>query len=393
MSLRLSKVPSDPILGIVSKFKADKNPKKINLSIGEYLLNGELYKFNCVAKAEKLVNLNHRYLPIEGNNAFLEEHSKIILPERNSTKDLLKYQTISGTGALNLSGVILKKLGFTKIFLPNLTWPNHMNIYSACGFEIDSYDYLKLEENKEPLLSNLDDLKDKIVKSEKNTCFLFQANGNNPTGLNYTDSMIKELVPILKEHNKLVIVDNAYQGLSSKCYKEDVKLISELDFMRVPMMIASSCAKNLGLYGQRLGSLICALYEEDEEILDNLNSNIKKMIREIYSSPPKYGSQIAQIVFSTFKTEWKKECKELVNNLEISRKLLYEELKKENIIWNNLLQSEGLFYLSPLKEEEIEELAKKHSIYILKNGRINIAGLNHSDIPYFAECLKDIFIK
>ena len=333
MSFRLPKIPSDPILGIVSKFKADPNPKKLNLSIGEYVLKGKLYKFNCVKKAEQDIakELEHRYLPIEGNSEFLKEHAKIIFPEKEDHSELLKYQSLSGTGALNLSGSILKILGFNSIYLPNLTWANHNNIYSSYGLNIKNYKYLEKENKIKKLEVSvahpMDDLIKKIVESCNKSCFLFQANGNNPTGLNYTKEMINEIIPYLKKYNKTVIIDNAYQGLSSYSYKKDVEFITELDNHKVPMIIASSCAKNLGLYGQRVGSLICSLYSNDEFII-NLDSNIKKIIRGTYSSPPKYGSLIAEKVFKKYKKEWEEECKELVLNLGETRELLYEVLKK-----------------------------------------------------------------
>lgn len=66
--------PPDPILGVTEAFKADKNPKKMNLGVGAYRdENGKPYVLNCVKKAEKIVfdsNLDKEYLPITGHAEF-----------------------------------------------------------------------------------------------------------------------------------------------------------------------------------------------------------------------------------------------------------------------------------------------------------------------------------
>ena len=54
--------------------------------------------------------------------------------------------------------------------------------------------------------------------------------------------------------------------------------------------------------------------------------------------------------------EWENECLHLVQELKEKRYLLYNKLKKKNIIWENLIEGNGLFYLSPLNKIQIDEL-------------------------------------
>lgn len=66
--------PADPILGTALAFKADKNPKKMNLGVGAYRDdNGKPYVFSVVKEVdEKLAaqtkagTLDKEYLPIDG---------------------------------------------------------------------------------------------------------------------------------------------------------------------------------------------------------------------------------------------------------------------------------------------------------------------------------------
>merc|ERR1719384_1618266 len=67
--------PPDPILGIVEAFKADKDPKKLNFSVGAYRDDdGNPVVLNSVREAERRVvdqNLNMEYAPIGGPPGFV----------------------------------------------------------------------------------------------------------------------------------------------------------------------------------------------------------------------------------------------------------------------------------------------------------------------------------
>ncbi|EEB89759.1 hypothetical protein MPER_12110, partial [Moniliophthora perniciosa FA553] len=59
--------PADPILGVTEAFKADKDPRKINLGVGAYRDdNGKPYVLPSVKKAEDLIassKPDKEYLP------------------------------------------------------------------------------------------------------------------------------------------------------------------------------------------------------------------------------------------------------------------------------------------------------------------------------------------
>jgi len=67
--------PADPILGLTTGFKNDKNPKKVNLGVGAYRDNdGKPYVFPVVRKAEAAIvanlSLDKEYAPIDGDADF-----------------------------------------------------------------------------------------------------------------------------------------------------------------------------------------------------------------------------------------------------------------------------------------------------------------------------------
>ena len=119
--------------------------------------------------------------------------------------------------------------------------------------------------------------------------------------------------------------------------------------------------------------------------MDNLDDYIKKIIRSSYSNPPSFGTLIFNKIIDENYDEWEMECLELTKQLRKNREMLYTKLKNKNITWDNLVDGNGLFYLTPLNESQINKLSQEHSIYMLKNGRINIAGINENNINYIVD--------
>ena len=366
MISKLKKLKPDPILGIVSKFKLDKNPKKINLSVGEFVNGSNVYKFESVKKTEKNLDINYRYLPIEGCPEFIENSRNIVFGNSNN---YLGYQTLSGTGSLWLANQILKTVDLKDVVTSEITWPNHNQIFNIT----DKYEHS----------SDITNLLEKINSKESNV-FLFQSCCHNPTGIDYSNKKWDVIAKEIKRNNHYVIMDNAYQGLASGDTQIDNYSIKAFVKEKIPMIVCSSYAKNFGLYNQRLGSLFTNFETE------NLNDYVKRIIRSSYSNPPAFGGIIFNQVLKNNYSEWKSECKNLANKLKFNRKLLFDKLKEKNIIWENLKEGNGLFYLTPLNQEQIDKLASDESIYIVGNGRINIAGLNLDNIDYIVEKIETV---
>ena len=127
----------------------------------------------------------------------------------------------------------------------------------------------------------------------------------------------KELIPF---------VDLAYQGFATGDLDNDAYLPQKLASEGMEFLISQSFAKNMGLYGERVGALhvICKSKEETPKVL----SNLKTIIRSMYSNPPCHGVFIMKKIFSTpvYMEEWKKEVARVSGRIQEMRKLLYDEL-------------------------------------------------------------------
>lgn len=62
------------------------------------------------------------------------------------------------------------------------------------------------------------------------------------------------------------------------------------------MFVSQSFAKNMGLYGERAGALHIVL--NSKETADKVLSQLKQIIRSIYSSPSRHGATIAATILN-----------------------------------------------------------------------------------------------
>ena len=55
-----------------------------------------------------------------------------------------------------------------------------------------------------------------------------------------------------------------------------------------------------------------------------------------------------------------------------------------------LTRQHGMFSLTGLAAEQVERLREEYAIYVVANGRINVAGLNQPDVDYVAGALATV---
>lgn len=162
--------PPDAIFGLVEAFKKDTFPQKANLAVGAYRTNeGKPFLLPSVLKAEEIISkkkLDKEYLPITGNAQFCDLAAKFVFGEDSDIikKNLnLTIQSLSGTGALFIAGMFLKRFypGAKVVYIPDPTWPNHLKIFNLCGLETKTYRYYDRKVN----WFNFDFLKEDICVS------------------------------------------------------------------------------------------------------------------------------------------------------------------------------------------------------------------------------------
>jgi aspartate/tyrosine/aromatic aminotransferase len=386
-------LPDDPILGLPLLFAADPHPQKVNLGIGAYKNGeGQPHVLNAVRQAEVLLlqkNLNHEYLPIDGNPDFIKSGLELLFGRENpllTSGELYGAHTVGGSGALRIGGEFLADLLGKALYLSQPSWSNHTQLFKKSGLTLGNYPYY------DPATGSLDfkEMCKAIHKMDTGSIVLLHGCCHNPTGVDPTPDQWRELSKIMKEKKLFPFFDIAYQGFGQDL-DQDAYAIRHFAKEGHEMLVAYSFSKNFALYGERVGMLM--IRSTKPESIPAIASQIKYLIRCNYSNPPVHGSRIISTILQSpeLLEEWKKEVETMCARIKEMRQSLVASLQlKGHGNFTPLLKQTGLFSFMGLNTDQVMKLRKEKGIYMPTNGRINIAGLNHKNLEYTAEAITSV---
>jgi aspartate aminotransferase len=384
--------PPDAILGITEAFKADSFDKKINLGVGAYRDDaGKPYVLPSVREAERRVvdaKMNKEYAGITGVPEFPAAAAKLAYGESSPVLDRVAItQTISGTGALRIGAAFLERFytGDKKIFIPSPSWANHKAVFSDAGLGVKTYRYY----NKDTIGLDFEGMIEDIKSAHQGSVFLFHACAHNPTGVDPTPEQWMEVSKVCKERGHLAFFDMAYQGFASGDCDKDAFALRHFIEEGHQVALCQSFAKNMGLYGERVGafSIVCADGAEKKRV----DSQLKILIRPLYSNPPIHGARIASEILNDPKLyqQWLGEVKGMADRIITMRAALKDNLEKlgSKHDWSHITSQIGMFAYTGLTAGEMDKLAKEFSVYATKDGRISVAGITSGNVGRLAEAI------
>ncbi|KAG7370162.1 aspartate aminotransferase [Nitzschia inconspicua] len=387
--------PPDAILGIAAAYKACEHPQKVNICVGAYRDdNGNPYVLPTVRKAEyRLLEQNEvkEYLPIEGDRDFVYCAMKFAYGrEMDIENHVAAVQSLSGTGACMLGGQFLAQFWGSDhpIYVPNPTWGNHIKIFKQCGLKVRKYRYYDRSKNALDFEGMLKDIK----RAKDGSIILLHACAHNPTGCDPTMEQWKEIVSLISSKSHIAFFDSAYQGFATGNSEKDAQAFRYAVSQHVPILLAQSFAKNFGLYGERVGtlSIVCGDVVQKERIMSELRS----IIRPLYSSPPRHGSSIVKTILMdpALKEEYYQECAKMAIRIKKMRKKLEEALQVAGSIhdWSHITKQIGMFAYTGMDEAMCKQLTEEFSIFLTTNGRISMVGLNNSNLTYVANAIHTV---
>lgn len=396
--------PADKILGLNTKFQLDNNPLKINLGVGAYRDdNGKPWILPSVRMAEKILydtEKEKEYAPILGAPQYIEQVQRLLWGSDRYGLQLLSdgrvvtAQGVSGTGSLRVLAEFLKRFHYNqKVLVPYPTWGNHLTIMQRAGLYSDSYRYFDYKNN----VLDFDGMCEDLNNCDPGTGVLLHMCCHNPTGVDATPEQWDQIVEIVVRRQLLPVLDLAYLGFGSGDPIKDLGTLNKFNEaiakgLLPTYLMAQSFAKNMGLYGERVGSL--SVVTSDAEESTRVSSQLAKVIRSMYSSPPVHGAKIVKIILGTpeLYQQWLKDVKTMATRLTEMRQLLFDLLTKElanPLNWDHLLSQKGMFCFTGLSPEQVQLLRKK-GIYMTDDGRISIAGITTDNVRYLAICIDEV---
>lgn len=342
-------------------------------------------------------NAEHEYSKIDGNGEFNRLSIELAYGSDNAAlkeNRIAVCQSISGTGALRIGGVFLNRFyaGETqekrKIYLPAPTWGNHPAVFNDSGLQPTDYRYFNAKKN----CLDFDGLMEDLHRASDGSIFLFHACAHNPTGVDPTPNQWVEMSKKVREKRHICFFDMAYQGFATGNPDMDAFSLRKFVADGNAVLLAQSYAKNFGLYGERAGTFSVVAQSVTER--QAIESQLKLIIRPMYSNPPIHGAKIVREILenASLRTKWTEEIKIMANRIIEMRKTLKQKLIQNGstLDWEHITNQIGMFCYTGLDSMQVEMLTKEFHIYLTKDGRISIAGINSSNIDHLAYAIHQV---
>jgi len=388
-------VPGDPILGLTDLYNADPRADKANLGVGIYYDEaGRIPLLPSVAEVEKRLAAEGRprgYLPIDGLAAYVKATQGLLFGADSpllAEGKVASVQSIGGSGALRVGAELLGKiLPHKTLALSRPSWENHRALFSAGGFEITEYTYFDAASHGVDFAG----MKADLAKLQPGTVVLLHACCHNPTGADLTHAQWREIAELVIERQLFPFVDLAYQGFDQGLDADATAVRTFVEAGVSAFMVANSYSKSFSLYGERAGALsvVAASADEAKAVL----SQLKRIIRTIYSSPSTHGAALVAGVLGSaeLRARWEGEVAAMRERIHALRAGLVERLAAQNVgDFSFIARQAGMFSYSGLSKAQVARLREEHAIYAVDSGRICVAALNQRNLDKVAAAVAEV---
>ena len=384
--------PRDPILGVTEAFNADTNPNKVNLGVGVYYDEaGRVPLLDCVRQAEQAIaqkGAPHPYLPIDGIAAYDSAVQGLLFgADSGAVKEgrVITLQALGGTGALKVGADFLRKyLPSAQVWISDPSWENHRALFESAGFSVRAYPYYDEATHGvdfSAMVAALDD-------AEPDSIVVLHACCHNPTGADLSAEQWSRVIELVRRRGLVPVLDIAYQGFSEGL-AADGAIVSRFAATPGPLFVTSSFSKSFSLYGERIGALSVVAASRDEAT--RYLSQLKRVIRANYSTPPTFGGQIVATILTSpeLRSIWERELEAMRSRILSNRIALVAALKKRapGHDFDFVIKQRGMFSYSGLTADQVSRLRHDFSVYAIDTGRICVAALNSRNMDYVADAI------
>jgi len=391
----LNPVAMDPILGLMAAFRADARTNKIDLGVGVYMNDrGHTPVMTSVKEAEtQLMQLEttKAYQGIAGDPDYNQRILELMFGADHSILNAGRIKSIQapgGSGALRVGAEVIQRARpDAKLWVGVPTWPNHIPLLGSAGFEIKEYPYY----NRDSHQVETDAMMETLRQVPAGDMVLLHGCCHNPTGADLTHEQWDLIADLALERGFVPFIDTAYQGLGDGLEEDayGLRMMAE----RLPeLVIASSCSKNFGLYRERTGSI--TFIAETPEQADIVAAQAMSVARQIYSMPPAHGALLVSLILGDqqLRANWEAELTEVRERIQSMRSLLADSIQNNTagIDFSHIKQQRGMFSFLGLNTAQLDQLREEYGVYIVSSSRVNLAGINSSNIDYLGSSILSV---
>lgn len=391
----LKPVAMDPILGLMAAYRADTRTNKIDLGIGVYMNDrGHTPVMTSVKEAEtQLMQLEttKSYQGIAGDPDYNQRIIELLFGADHSILNSGRIKSIQapgGSGALRVGAEVIQRARpEAKLWVGVPTWPNHIPLLGGAGFEIEEYPYYNRDNHQIETEAMMETLR----QVPAGDMVLLHGCCHNPTGADLTHEQWDMIADLALERGFIPFIDTAYQGLGDGLDEDayGLRMMAE----RLPeLVVASSCSKNFGLYRERTGSI--TFIADSAEQADIVASQAMSVARQIYSMPPAHGALLVSLILGDqqLRANWEAELTEVRERIQSMRTLLADNIQNNAAgkDFSHIKKQRGMFSFLGLNTAQLDQLREEYGVYIVSSSRVNLAGINSSNIDYLSSSIMSV---
>ncbi len=385
----LTDQPEDKILSLIAAFRSDGRARKIDLGVGMYRdADGQTPVMRAVKAAERRIWNDQKtkgYTGLSGDPAFAGALAGLVLGDGFQQDRIAAAATPGGTGALHQALDLVRMTApDATVWVPAPTWPNHLSILAHLGLRIAEYRYFDGTTGAVDFGGLIADL----GRARAGDVVLLHGCCHNPTGADPTGKHWDGIIELLSTRGATALIDLAYLGFGEGLEADGAatrQIAGRLD----EVMIAVSCSKNFGIYRERAGLLIGL--SGDARTIVRLQANFDHLNRQTYSFPPDHGARIVTTILTDpeLRADWRDELDGMCKSMQSLRESLAAELRRLTNCdrFDYLGRHRGMFSRLGATPHEVARLRDDHGIYMVADGRMNIAGLNAGTVPVLARAI------
>ena len=390
----LETLPPDPILGLMDAFRADPDPNKIDLGVGVYRdEQGNTPILECVRDAQRHridTERTKSYIGPPGTPDFNQAMRQLIFGRDHaliSERRIASVQTPGGCGALRVAAeLVMRAHQDLTLWVSEPTWANHIPLLGSAGLTIRPYAYYNAATHG----LDADAMIDALSTVAAGDIVLLHGCCHNPSGVDLKPEHWQTVADLANVRGFTPFVDLAYQGLGDGLHQDayGVRLLGDAC---EELLVASSCSKNFGLYRERVGVLQIAAQNADQATA--IQSQLEAIARGIYSMPPAHGAAIVETILNdeALHASWVEELTEMRERINNLRDILAVKLGEHTgQDFGFIRDQRGMFSFLGISPAQIARLRNEFSIYLVDSSRVNVAGINNTNLDYFTRALATV---
>lgn len=333
------------------------------------------------------------YLPMEGAADARRAVQTLLFGEGHeaiASGRVATIQSVGSSGGLKVGADFLKRwFAASEVWISDPSWDNHRSMFEGSGFTVKAYPYYDAATGGVAF----DAMLAAIEALPARTIVLLHACCHNPTGVDLTPAMWDRLIPVLKRRELIPYLDLAYQGFGDGL-EQDAYAVRAMAASGAAFIVANSFSKSMSVYGERCGALsvVCPTKREADLVLGQL----KLTVRRIYSSPAIHAAGIMAQVLGDAKlrAQWEAEVGQMRERILAMRKSLHAVLsaRVKGRDFGYLLTQRGMFSYTGLTAAQVDRLREEHAVYLIRSGRMCVAGLNAGNVERTAQAMAAVLV-